>query len=75
MKSVKNMKKTAKLNLKMMIDQISSDIAMTERLFNDVIVLDGSPAQVYSHLSQLSNELGQIQQLTSVVKEEINKFE
>lgn len=75
MKSVKNMKKTAKLNLKMMIDQISSDIAMTEGLFNDVIVLDGSPAQVYSHLSQLSNELGQIQQLTSVVKEEINKFE
>ena len=64
----------AKLNLDSMLSQLSKDIELAENLFKDVVVMDGSPAQIYSHLSGLSAELDQINKITGMMRQELENI-
>lgn len=61
----------AKLNLDSLLSQVSCDLELAENLFKDVVVMEGSPAQIYSHLSALSTELDQINKMTSLMRKEL----
>ena len=73
MKAVKKIKEKTKVNLKMMIDQLTRDIEVTKNLFTDVVVMDGSPAQVYRHLSALKSDLDQMEETAQVIQSEIHE--
>ena len=71
---IKINKQNAKAKLNSIIDQLSKDLQTTERLFKDVVMLDGSPAQVYSHLTLLSAELDEINKMTNLMKTELQEI-
>ena len=75
MKAIKKIKEEAQVNLKAMIDQLTKDIQVTKSLFSDVVIMDGSPAQIYTHLSALKGELDQMNENAQVIQEEIHHRE
>ena len=71
---IKINKQNAKTKLNSILDQLSTDIRSAEKLFKDTIMLDGSPAQLYSHLTLLSAELDEINKMTSLMKTELQEI-